>query len=559
MRHRRTSTAIGEFALGAAGLCMMAAMMIPLHAYADGNGNPGQTATPIQHLVVIFQENVSFDHYFATYPIALNPSGEPRFKASADTPTVNGLGTLVGGQPDGVLLTHNPNANNPANGSNAINPFRLDRSQASTCDQDHNYGDEQAAFDQGLMDMFPASVGTGSNCILRSDYAWGKDKGLVMGYFDGNTVTALWNYAQQYAMSDNSYGTTFGPSTPGLMNLVAGNTYPATVTKNSTKGIVAINNGVGTVVSDPDPDGDVCSAATRTQVTMGGKNIGNLLNDKGVTWGAFMGGFDLSITNDNGTTGCNRSSKATAANNGPTKDYIPHHAFFQYWASTANPQHKRPNSVWEIGKNGPANHEYDLHDFFDALKVGNMPAVSFLKAIAAEDGHAGYSDPLLEQQFLVKTINTIMQSPFWRSTAIVIAYDDSDGWYDHQMSPIVNPSAVNIQGDPADSDQLNGPGKCGNGTPLKDDNGNPIQGRCGYGPRLPLLVISPYAKQNFVDNTLTDQSSVLRFVEDNWGTGEIGGGSFDQLAGPLANLFDFSRRASNGRLILDPSTGQPRF
>ena len=159
MRHRRTSTAIGEFALGAAGLCMMAAMMIPLHAYADSNGNPGQTATPIQHLVVIFQENVSFDHYFATYPIALNPSGEPRFKASADTPTVNGLGTLVGGQPDGVLLTHNPNANNPANGSNAINPFRLDRSQASTCDQDHNYGDEQAAFDQGLMDMFPASVG----------------------------------------------------------------------------------------------------------------------------------------------------------------------------------------------------------------------------------------------------------------------------------------------------------------------------------------------------------------------------------------------------------------
>jgi phospholipase C len=191
MRHRRTSTAIGEFALGAAGLCMMAAMMIPLHAYADSNGNPGQTATPIQHLVVIFQENVSFDHYFATYPIALNPSGEPRFKASADTPTVNGLGTLVAGQPDGVLLTHNPNANNPANGSNAINPFRLDRSQASTCDQDHNYGDEQAAFDQDLMDMFPASVGTGSNSFCAPMYAWGKDKGLVMGYFDGNTVTAL--------------------------------------------------------------------------------------------------------------------------------------------------------------------------------------------------------------------------------------------------------------------------------------------------------------------------------------------------------------------------------
>jgi phospholipase C len=127
------------------------------------------------------------------------------------------------------LLTNNPNFNNPANGTNAINPFRLDRSQASTCDQDHAYGDEQKAFDQGLMDLFPASVGAGgggtSSC--NAAFSYGKGKGLVMGYFDGNTVTALWNYAQNFAMSDNSYGTTFGPSTPGLLNLVAGNTYPA--------------------------------------------------------------------------------------------------------------------------------------------------------------------------------------------------------------------------------------------------------------------------------------------------------------------------------------------
>ena len=555
MRTHRRLTSTSCLTVGA-GLCLLVGAGYPTPTLARDGASSGP-ASPIEHLVIIFQENVSFDHYFATYPVALNPKGEPSFKPSDDTPTVNGLGTLIDGKPEGILLTHNPNANNPANKPNAINPFRLDRKQASTCDQDHDYGDEQAAFDQGLMGMFPASVGTGANSFCAPMYAWGKDKGLVMGYFDGNTVTALWNYAQHFAMSDNSYGTTFGPSTPGLMNLVAGNTYPATVTKNSTSGIVAINNGVGTVVSDPDPDGDLCSAATRTQVTMGGKNIGNLLNDKGVTWGAFMGGFDLSITNTNGTTGCARSSPATAANNGPTKDYIPHHAFFQYWASTANPTHARPNSVFEIGRGGPANHQYDIHDFFDALKVGNLPAVSVLKAIAAQDGHAGYSDPLLEQTFLVNTINTIMRSPFWRNTAIIVMYDDSDGWYDHQMSPIVNPSAVNVEGDPADSDQLNGPGKCGNGAPLKDNNGNSIQGRCGYGPRLPLLVISPYAKQNFVDNTLTDQSSVLRFIEDNWGTGEIGGGSFDQLAGSLTNMFDFGGRARNDRLILDPSTGQP--
>jgi phospholipase C len=219
-----------------------------------------------------------------------------------------------------------------------------------------------------------------------------------------------------------------------------------------------------------------------------------------------------------------------------------------------NPSHTRPGSITEIGNSGPANHQYDLHDFFDALAAGNMPAVSFLKAAAAHDGHAGYSDPLLEQSFLVDTINTITRSPFWKSTAIVVLYDDSDGWYDHQMSPLINPSAV-LQASAGNSDQLNGPGVCGHGTPLAG-----VEGRCGYGPRQPLMVISPYAKANFVDHSLTDQSSVLRFIEENWSTGQIGGGSFDQVAGSLANMFAFDPPPAFGerRLLLDPATGLPQ-
>src|SRR5215470_10353666 len=101
----------------------------------DDNRNGSQTSTPIKHLVVIFQENVSFDHYFGTYPTAQNPAGEPRFIAADDTPTVNGL--------DDQLLTANPNL---------ANPKRLDRTQPITCDMDHSYTDEQKAFDSGLMD-----------------------------------------------------------------------------------------------------------------------------------------------------------------------------------------------------------------------------------------------------------------------------------------------------------------------------------------------------------------------------------------------------------------------
>src|SRR5262249_47795521 len=155
--------------------------------------------------------------------------------------------------------------------------------------------------------------------------------------------------------------------------------------------VVNVASGVGTLVGDLDPTGDVCSGTSTVQ--LGGKNIGDLLNERGVTWGAFMGGFDLTATNPDGSTGCNRQSPASPANGGPTQDYIPHHAFFQYWTSTANPAHKRPNSAANIGTSadGGANHQYDLNDFFAALAIGNLPGVSFIKAVAAHDGHAGYS------------------------------------------------------------------------------------------------------------------------------------------------------------------------
>src|SRR6266851_6748638 len=161
----------------AAGLSLITGLSPTGYAFADP-----PTATPIEHLVVIFQENVSFDHYFATYPFAKNTDGTT-FDPADGTPSVNGLGTLVGGVPTGVLLTHNPNKLNLANAPFNINPFRLSHGQVTTCDQNHDYGPEQMAFDLGLMDLFPATVGVGTvqspPCL---DY--GKGKGLVMGYFD---------------------------------------------------------------------------------------------------------------------------------------------------------------------------------------------------------------------------------------------------------------------------------------------------------------------------------------------------------------------------------------
>jgi phospholipase C len=491
----------------------MAVVAAGVPALASGDRSQGGTTTPIKHLVVIFQENVSFDHYFATYPMAANAGGGPRFTAAPATPTVNGLG-------EALMAPNNPNS---------VQPFRLGPDQAVTCDQDHTYTDEQKAADSGLMDKFVETVGRGAGTCA----AYGKGPGLVMGYYDGNTVTGLWNYAQHFAMSDNSYNTTFGPSTPGALNLVAGQTH----------GFATTSSGVtanATVVGDPQPTGDKCDTRDTTTATdPNNKNIGDLLNARGTTWGWFQGGF------------ANCTARHSNVGGVSSADYIPHHEPFQYYASTANLNHTRPASVSEIGHAGPANHQYDLTDFWSSVDAKSMPAVSFLKAPANQDGHAGYSSPLDEQRFLVKTINALQKTPDWKNTAVVISYDDSDGWYDHQMSPIVNQS-----NDPA-HDALSAANTCG--TSASRIAGG-YQDRCGYGPRLPLVVVSPYAKTNFVDHTTTDQSSILAFIEDNWKTGRIGNSSFDQKAGSLNNLFAFSdsANASSGaanKLFLDPNTG----
>jgi phospholipase C len=573
-----------------------------------------RTSTPIKHVVVIFQENVSFDHYFGTYPNAANTSGQT-FTAKRHTPSVDGL--------TNALLTANPNG---------VNPRRYDPTNVNdvlTCDQDHNYADEQKAFDGGKMDMFPQTVGNGGGSSPEGTKCVAGD---VMNYYDGNTVTALWNYAQRYAMGDNSYNTTFGPSSPGAINLVSGNTgnVDMTHTANSPSIATATSpnadltaDGLGgfSLTSDAQPYYDDCS--TRDAVAMSGTNIGDELNARGLSWGWFQGGFRPSTSFADalaavGATGQPTSTfipdqfKAAGFNKlvphssnqgicdavhavgagltspltpgtgqwGFKDDYIPHHEPFEYYASTANPHHLTlPTDasgqdtlagLATVGKDTQSyvsgvpqfdtpNHQYDTSDFDQLvaaiaahqLPPSALPAVSFLKAPGYQDGHGAYSDPLDEQQFVVNEINALQKTPDWHSTAVIINYDDSDGWYDHAYSGVTNPST-------SVADALTGTGMCGSGTPLAGE-----QGRCGYGPRLPMMVVSPWAKRNFVSHTLTSQTSIAKFIEDNWFLPRITG-SFDSVTGSLDNMFDFDHFGfgdpeNDEPFILNPVTGQPAF
>ncbi len=209
------------------------------------------------------------------------------------------------------------------------------------------------------MDSFPEYTGTPGPPPTGQT-----TNGLVMGYYDGNTVTALWNYAQHYALNDNSYGTTFGPSTPGAINLISGQTNGVTDQVNATGDVVEDGDGGFTLVSDADPIGDTCSTTTGAQVQMTGQNIGDLLNSRGVSWGWFEGGFDL------GTKNAQRHNGLRAF------PHLSHHEYQQgrlHSASRAFPvlhvrppirAHLRPASGSMIGVDGdPANHQYDTDDF----------------------------------------------------------------------------------------------------------------------------------------------------------------------------------------------------
>lgn len=557
-KNRRSARSIRPLSvLSAAALTAMAAF--PLGGVASAETATPQAKTPIEHVVVIYPENISFDHYFGTYPKAANKDGETLQGSGDKAPTF----TAKPGTPKDVDNLVNSGLDGKKN-PNSVKPFRLSPEQAATVDQNHEYSAEQYAMNGGKMDKFADTL---SNDVDKKSQGLFGKTGLTMGYYDGNTVTGMWNYAQNFAMSDNSFSSIFGPSTPGALNLVGASSAGATIHDPATGEKLAIEPGSNgefvpnpedhedvAIVGDPDPLYDDCSndssASTDEVAQLHNKNIGDQLNEKGITWGWFQGGFKPTeeATEDSRA----RCGSAHETMTGQTQtDYNPHHQPFVYYASTANPHHLPPSSVDMIGKTDQANHQYDTSDFDAALANGNLPAVSFLKAPNYQDGHAGYSNPLDEQAFITHNINELQNSDEWDSTAVIIAYDDSDGWYDHKPPKILNGSndktIVQESGEAVDAEICTDAAK-------KVGVADGVNGQCGPGTRQPLLAISAYAKVNSVDHTYTEQASVTRFIQDNWDLGRLGENTFDNRAGSLENMFDFSEPKAD-KLFLNETDG----
>ena len=396
MAHKRTLLLLAAaLAIAAASVAVaQASTAARSHRRGGGQGSSGEhssrTATPIKHVVVIFQENESFDHYFGTYPKAANTDGR-RFHAAPRTPAVDGLPPATSHSlPPKLrhsvnLLTNNPNTSQPQRLDSSATGLPGHAGGQLTCDEDHNYSDEQQAFDNGKMDHFVQS--TGVDAGTKSPFGTPCLASQVMDYYDGNTVTAMWNYAQNYSLGDNSFGVTFGPSAPGAINVTAGDTgnvdtgheanNPSISTSTAPDGdLTPDGKGGFSLTNDAQPYWDDCS--TRDAVAFKGTNIGDVLNRAGLSWGWFEGGFTpttkfaaaAAATGHSGqptstfipdefsgdfpgkNVPANASNQALCDTVHPVgtalggtgqwgykDDYIPHHEPFEYYASTANPHH----------------------------------------------------------------------------------------------------------------------------------------------------------------------------------------------------------------------------
>ena len=409
----------------------------------------------IQHIVVIYLENHSFDNLYGEYRGA-NGLPESRRRSLQIDPNGQPYDTLpeVAGTP---FPTNLPNA-----------PFAIERFVAATqptIDLVHRYYQEQMQIDGGKMDKF----------VQVSDA-----KGLSMGYYH-TAELPLANEARQYTLCDNFFHAAFGGSFLNHMWLIAART---PVFPNAPTGVVARLDANGHLISDGfvTPDGYAVNTSYSVNQphpsTVPAANlvpnqtfptIGDRLSDKGISWAWYSGGWNDALSGHPGSL------------------FQFHHQPFIYFANYAD------------GTAAKAAHLKDETDFIAAAQNGTLPAVSFVKPYGLNNEHPGYTDLMTGENHVEQLINAVRNGPDWKSTAIIITYDEHGGFWDHVAPPVVD--------------------------------------RWGPGSRVPTLVISPFARKGHVDHKRYDTTSILALIEARWGLRPLT--SRDAAADPMSGAFEF--------------------
>ena len=385
-------------------LAMLVLLLSLASVVAPTTTSAAPYSTPINHIVVFYMENHSFDNMYGAFPGANGLSNATNAALQVDKTgkTYDALPQVINTN----LKPAGPDTRFPATLANK--PFSIDQYMANnqnTGDLVHRFYQEQVQIDGGKMDKFAAI----------SDAA-----GLTMGYYDGSKLP-MWKYAQDYTLSDNFFHGAFGGSflnhfwlvcacSPKYDNAPASLVAQVDASGNMTKDGAVTPDGyaVNTIQSAQIPHSPTITNTALLLPAQTMNTIGDRLDDKNISWAWYAGGWN----------------NAVAGKAGATFQY--HHQPFAYFKQFGNDTDARKQ------------HLKDETDMVKDIQTGNLPAVTFWKPYGDDNEHPGYTDVLEGDQYAADMIKLIQQSPAWKDTAIIVTYDENGGSWDHVAPPTVD-------------------------------------------------------------------------------------------------------------------------
>ncbi|MDD5176217.1 MAG: acid phosphatase [Sterolibacterium sp.] len=461
----------------------------------------------IEHIVVIVAENRSFDHLYGLFPGA---NGIAQATPATWTQTDH----------NGQVLAQLPGVWNDKEkqfvSALANRPFRIDATpfnqalNVKTADLTHRYYQNIEQIDAGRLDRYAAVSNAG---------------GLVMGYYDG-TKLPMWKYAREYVLADNFFMAAFGgsflnhfwlvcactpyfPDAPESMKarlddngkLKRRNDSPPSALDGPPKLFdgeltpdgYAVNNlqppyqpsGISPAAGGDPRHADPAGHPLPPQKF---RTIGDTLSAKGISWAWYAGGWQAALAD--GAQPAERRAVIYARKPG-TASLEAHHQPFNYFARFAP------------GTPDRQKHLQDADNFFRAIADGSLPQVAFYKPESNLNEHPGYADVLAGDAHIAQLVAKLQAGPLWPKIAIIVAYDENGGFWDHVSPP----------------------------------SGAGWADRWGPGTRVPLLIISPHAKKGRIDSTPYDTTSILKFITRRFGLAPLPG--MRKNVGDLTNAFDF--------------------
>jgi acid phosphatase len=470
--------------------------------------SPGAALEKIQHIVVVYAENRSFDNLYGLFPGAdgiADATPEQYTQVDYDGKPLPYLPPVWKGKdPDAAFPKNMPNK-----------PFRIDAPpidmplSVATRDLIHKFYPQQEQINGGRNNRFAEVSDAG---------------GLAMGYYDGSKLP-MWKWAREYTLADHFFMAAFGDSyinhfwlvcacTPREANppanLVAQLDERGWLKRQPQSPPSALTGPAMFVPGEFTADGYSLSTnqppyqPSRIPPAAGGdprladpsqrilppqteKTIGDTLSAKGISWAWYAGAWNAAVK-DGMQPGT--AKRMIIQNNEPGAPYfVTHHQPFNFFA------HFAP------GTPDRAEHLKDYTDLVAGIERGELPAVAFYKPQGTFNEHPGNTDVMSGDVHIAELVARIRASPLWASTAIIVTYDENGGFWDHVAPP---------KGD-----------------------------RWGPGTRIPAIIISPYAKKGYVDHTSYDTTSIIKFITLRFGLEPLPG--VRASAGDLTAAFDFTQ------------------